>query len=87
MNDQEIEKMLLETYKISRENREYLRRIEGRQKIAHLGKYLKAALLIAVIIIGYIYVSPHLAELQSLFESVQKASETIQTIAPASLTP
>ena len=83
MNDQELEKMVLETYKISRENREFLRRIEGRQKIAHIGKYLKAVLLIALVIAAYVYVSPHWAELQSAANSVSAVAEGVGSLVPA----
>ncbi len=87
MNDQELEKMILETYKISRENREYLRRIEGRQKIENFSKYAKAAILVAMIVIGYLYLSPHWAEIQATFKNVQETTNTIQEMIPTQTTP
>ena len=83
MNDNELEKMVLETYRISKENREMLRRIEGRQKIAQMGKYLKAAVALAVLVVGYIYLAPHWAEIQAAFQTAQGAAQSLQAAIPA----
>ncbi len=62
MNDQELEKTLLETLRISKENREYIIKIDRRQRWARNWTTFYWALIIVAALFGTFYAFPYLKE-------------------------
>jgi hypothetical protein len=62
MNDQELEKMLLETLRISKESREYLIKIDRRQRWQRNWKAFYWAIIIVAALCGAFYAFPYLKE-------------------------
>jgi predicted MFS family arabinose efflux permease len=67
MNDQELEKTLLETLRVAKENQEYLIKIDRRQRWARNWKAFYWALIVVLALTGYYFAFPYL---QTLKESV-----------------
>lgn len=71
MNDQELEQMIVESLRIAKENREYLIKIDRRQRWARNWKAFYWALIAVLAITGYYFAFPYL---QTIRESLQSLS-------------
>lgn len=60
MNDQELEKILLETLRISKENREYIIKIDRRQRWARNWRIFYWIVIVILAITGYYVAFPYL---------------------------
>ena len=71
MNDQELEQMIVESLRIAKENREYLIKIDRRQRWARNWKAFYWAHIAVLAITGYYFAFPYL---QTIRESLQSLS-------------
>jgi hypothetical protein len=60
MNDQELEKMIVESLRIGKENREYLIKIDRRQRWSQNFTVFYWALIVVFAITGYYFAFPYL---------------------------
>jgi predicted MFS family arabinose efflux permease len=74
MNDQELEKILMETLRISKENREYLIKIDRRQRWGRNWTVFYWALLVVFAVFGTYYAFPYL---KTVHESVSSISRQV----------
>jgi hypothetical protein len=82
MEHKEIERLLLENLKLSRENREYIIKIDRRQRITRALNTFYWVVIIGLAVGGYYYAFPYLQEFQETF------SQTWDTVSSTvSLTP
>ncbi len=71
------EKVLLErTLKLSEENNQILRKIERRSRWAILWGFIKVAVIIVPLVIGYLYLQPFLDQALENFNSVKELLST-----------
>ena len=71
------EKVLLErTLKLSEENNQILRKIERRARWAALWGFIKVAIIIVPLVIGYLYLQPFLDQALENFNSVKELLST-----------
>lgn len=62
MNDEELEKMLIETLRVSKENREYLIKIDRRQRWQRNWTAFYWSVIIVAALLGTFYAFPYLKE-------------------------
>lgn len=67
MNDQELEKTLLETLRISKENREYIIKIDRRQRWARNWRTFYWVVIVLLALTGYYFAFPYLESVRSSF--------------------
>lgn len=67
MNDQELEKTLLETLRISKENREYIIKIDRRQRWARNWRTFYWIVIIILAVTGYYFAFPYLETITGSF--------------------
>lgn len=60
MNDRELERTLLETLRLAKENREYLMRIDRRQRWSRNWNMLYWGVIIVLAVAGYYFAFPYL---------------------------
>ncbi len=82
MNDNELEKMVLETYRMTKENREMLKRIDGRQQTAQTMKVLRWVIGIIVLVALYFVLRPYFGTIQAEIRSIQSTAATVQSLLP-----
>ena len=70
MTDRDMQRILVETLKISRENREMLEKISNRQRQSRVFSALKWILGIAFLVIAAYFLYPHLKEIQAQISAV-----------------
>ncbi len=76
--DQELEKMIRETVRLSRENNEMLRKMRGAQKRAAFWRFLKFLIYIALLVATYRFIMPYVNELRASYESARSSLDEIQ---------
>ncbi len=64
MNDQELEKTLLETLRIAKETREYVTRIDRRQRWSRNWTAFYWAFIVVLALTGYYFAFPYLQVVQ-----------------------
>ncbi len=72
MNDQELEKILMETLRISKENREYLIKIDRRQRWGRNWTVFYWALLLVLAVFGTYYAFPYLKTVRESVSSISR---------------
>jgi hypothetical protein len=80
MTDRDMQRILVETLKVSRENREMLFAISNRQKQSRVFSAIKWILGIAVLIAIYYFLAPHIAEIKNLFSTIESQVSTLTGI-------
>ncbi|MEZ4103360.1 MAG: hypothetical protein R3B55_02280 [Candidatus Paceibacterota bacterium] len=76
--DQDQEKMLRETLRLSRENNEMLHRMRGAQKRAAFWRFLKLVVSIALFVLAYRFIMPYVNDLRDSYESARSSLDQIQ---------
>jgi len=69
MNDQELEKTLLETLRITKETHDYVVRIDRRQRWARNWTAFYWALIVVLGLTGYYFAFPYLQTIRETFSS------------------
>ncbi len=69
MNDQELEKTLLETLRIAKETREYVIKIDRRQRWARNWTAFYWALIVVLALTGYYFAFPYLQTVRETFSN------------------
>lgn len=76
--DQETEKIIRETLRLSRENNELLLKLRGAQKRASFWRFIKFLFSLSLIILAYYYVSPYISQLQDSYTSIRASITELQ---------
>lgn len=82
MDNKEIERLLLENLKLSRENREYIIKIDRRQRWARNTRVIYWVILIGLAVGGYYYAFPYLQEFQKTFSETWNTFSTAMLLSP-----
>ena len=69
MNDQELEKTLLETLRVAKETREYVIKIDRRQRWSRNWTAFYWALIVVMALTGYYFAFPYLQTVRETFSS------------------
>ncbi len=76
--DKETEKMLRETFRLTRDNNEMLHKMRGAQKRAGFFRFLKFLISVLLLAITYYYVMPYVKQVQESYESIRASVSDIQ---------
>lgn len=76
--DQDQEKMLRETLRLSRENNEMLRKMRGAQKRAAFWRFLKLVIYVALLVMAYRFIMPYVNQLRDSYESARTSLDELQ---------
>lgn len=68
MDDKEIEKVLLDTMRITKENREYLIKIDRRQRWSINWKVFYWSIIVILAVTGYYFAFPYLQTVRDQFK-------------------
>ena len=74
MDDQELEKMVLETWRMTKENREYLKKIDSRQKWSRNVTAFYWLIAAILILVAYYFVAPYF---QTIKDTVTGVTQTV----------
>lgn len=77
MNDEELEKMLIETLRISKENREYLIKIDRRQRWRRNWTAFYWAVIVVLALTGYYFAFPYLQTIREGFKEVSSGVSSL----------
>ncbi len=78
--DQETEKMIRETLRLSRENNELLLKLRGAQKRASFWRFIKFLFSLSLIILAYFYIAPYISELRDSYATIRASFEDLQEV-------
>ncbi|OHB09620.1 MAG: hypothetical protein A3G05_01165 [Candidatus Zambryskibacteria bacterium RIFCSPLOWO2_12_FULL_45_14] len=71
------EKVLLErTLKLSEENNKILRKMQRTARLAVLWGFIKVAIIVVPLVIGYLYLEPYLGQALDNFNSIKELLNT-----------
>lgn len=76
--DQETEKMMRETLRLSRENNELLLKLRGAQKRASFWRFIKFLFSLSLIILTYYYLAPYVSELKDSYATIRASFDDLQ---------
>lgn len=82
MENKELERLLLENLKLSRENREYIIKIDRRQRWSRNTRIVYWVILIGLAVGGYYYAFPYLKEFQNKFSETWNTLSTAVFLSP-----
>ena len=69
MNDDQLEKMIVETLRVSKENRDYLIKIDRRQRWARNWTAFYWAMIVVLALTGYYFAFPYLQTIRDEFST------------------
>jgi hypothetical protein len=78
--DDQVKKLLLETYKITKENREYLIKIDRRQRYNFYWRIFVTILAVSSALGIYYYFQPYLDQVLDIYNQVEKSVNQFGTI-------
>lgn len=75
------EKVLLErTLKLSEDNHKILKKLESRFKWAFIWGVIKVAIIIVPLVLGYLFIRPHLDEAKTDFQEIKGVFEDFRNL-------
>ncbi len=78
--DDQTKKLLLETYKIAKENREYLVKIDRRQRYSSYWRIFLILLTIGSALGVYYYFEPYINQFVDAYDTVQQTFTSFGTV-------
>ncbi len=67
MDNEELQKMVQETYDLTKENNDLLKKMRRSQKLAHISRIVYWLILIGISVGAFYYIQPYLQKVYSLY--------------------
>lgn len=78
--DPEDRRLLERTFKLSENNSRILKKLERRSRWAFIWGVIKIAIVIVPLILGYLFIRPHLDEAAGQFQEIKEVFEDYRSL-------